>query len=86
MLYFSAAVWDLLVTETNRYADQYMQSKPGTYPWATNPIAEPEMKAFVAIIIAMGIIRLPQYHMYWSRSEILIVVFIQAFKVCIPIN
>ena len=72
MLYFTAGVWDLLVTETNRYADQTMQSNPGSYKWASSPIDVAEMKAFVAIVLAMGITKLPQYRMFWSTSEILI--------------
>lgn len=71
-LYFAAAVWDLLATETNRYANQFMAAKPGTYHWANNPTNINEMKAFVAILLAMGIKRLPQYHMYWATSAMLI--------------
>ncbi len=60
-----------MVTETNRYTNQFMQANPGAHSWATNPIDVVEMKAFVALLLAMGISRLPQYHMYWSTSQVL---------------
>ena len=64
-LFFSSAVWDLLVHETNRYAEQ-TGSETSWIPTHAN-----EMMAFLALILAMGINKLPQYSMYWSTCEVI---------------
>ena len=64
-LFFCSAVWDLLVDETNRYAEQTVSETSGT------PTHSNEMMAFVALLLAMGINKSPQYSMYWSTSAVL---------------
>ncbi len=72
MLFFTTAVWDLIVMETNRYACQSLHDSPEkAAKWARNPVDEAEIKAFVALLLAMGISRFPQYHMYWSTMDML---------------
>ena len=69
-LYYCQLVWDMLVDETNRYAQQTIDSNPDQkVSW--HPTNVPEMMAFVALLIAMGINKSSQYRMYWSTSEIL---------------
>ena len=63
-LFFCSTVWDLLVDETNRYAEQTVSE---TY-WT--PTHSNEMMAFVALLLAMGINKSPQYSMYWSTSPV----------------
>lgn len=67
-LYFFTLIWNfawpLLVAETNRYAGQ-----SGAADWV--PTSVPEMKAFVGMLIAMGIVRLPCVYDYWSNTEML---------------
>ena len=41
----------------------------------SSPGNVPEMMAFVALLIAMGINKSSQYRMYWSKSEILHITF-----------
>ena len=68
-LYYCQLVWDMLVDETNRYAQQTIDSNPDQQvSW--HPTNVPEMMAFVALLIAMGINKSSQYRMYWSTSEI----------------
>ena len=54
----------LIVDETNRYADQSLQSTDKV--WSTN--AE-EIRAYMGFMILMGINHLPEIQDYWSVSE-----------------
>ena len=65
--YLTDEVWDLLVTETNRYASDNRLTSPSARPWCDVTVAE--MKAFIGILIAMGIVCLPRLEMYWSTSH-----------------
>ena len=57
---FCQAVWELMVEETNRYAAQ---------TWT--PTNVPKMMAFVALLLTMGINKIPRYSMHWSTSDVL---------------
>ena len=73
-LYYCQLVWDMLVDETNRYAQQTIDSNPDQQvSW--HPTNVPEMMAFVALLIAMGINKSSQYRMYWSTFDILHIPF-----------
>ena len=60
--YFTDEVWNLLVTETNHYAQANLSSMPNAHAWTD--ITTEETKAFIRITILMGIIQLPQLDMY----------------------
>ena len=66
--FFTDFIWDLLVTETNRYAAQVLGSRmhPHQRPW--KDVDRAEMKAFIGIILAFGIIRLPRIELYWQKK------------------
>ena len=66
--FFTDEVWCLLVDETNRYASQNIF--PGSRAWHDTTVVE--MKAFVGILILMGIQKLPRLEMYWSHKYSLI--------------
>ena len=69
-LFWSQAVWDMMVCETNRYAQQSIDTNPQLQSsWTPTTVAE--MMAFVALLLAMGINSMPQYSMYWCTSELL---------------
>ena len=61
--YFTDEVWNLLVTETNHYAQANLSSIPNAHAWTD--ITTEEMKAFIRITILMGIIQLPQIDIHW---------------------
>lgn len=65
--YFTDDVWDLVVVETNRYASSIVGTTPGARPWT--PVTVPEMKAFIGILILMGILKLPRLELYWSTKN-----------------
>ncbi|XP_041480389.1 piggyBac transposable element-derived protein 4-like [Lytechinus variegatus] len=70
-LFFTAEVWDLIVEETNRYASQTMagwtDAKRDAYRWTD--VDRPTMQAFIALIMAMGVVGIPRYKLYWSTME-----------------
>ena len=68
--YFTDEVWNLLVTETNRYAQANLSSMPNACIWTD--VTTEEMKAFIGITILMGIIQLPRLDMYWQTTNPLI--------------
>lgn len=59
-----------MVLETNRYAEQILGAGAEN-KCAWRPTDVPEMMAFVALLLCMGINKRPRYSMHWSRSEIL---------------
>ena len=72
-LFLPHAVFELLVRETNRYAEQYIASNPDLPPHARakswKPITVPDMKKFIAIYLLSGIVRKSQLQQYWSTDS-----------------
>lgn len=68
--FFTDEVWQLIVDETNRYASANTASTPHARPWSDVTI--PEMKAFIGMLILMGIVELPRLEMYWQTKHPLI--------------
>ena len=68
LLFFDDRTWDIMVRETNCYAAQVRSSSsfPHQRPW--RDVDHQEMKAFIGLIIAFGIIKLPRIEMYWQRK------------------
>ena len=66
-LFFCSAVWDLLVDETNRYAEQTISDHERQSTWTPTDVHE--MRAFVALLIAMGINKSPQYTVCTGRHR-----------------
>ena len=73
----SDRVIDIMLKETNRYAEQYLERKGGinnlppkarARKWT--PVTLVEMRAFIGLILYMGLVRLPTYEMYWSNEEL----------------
>ncbi len=67
-----------LVTETNRYADQYFREKgghqnlpPHSRARSWKDVDANDMKAFIGLTLLMGMIQLPSYDLYWSTSWLL---------------
>ena len=68
--FFTDEVWQLIVDETNRYASANSASTPHARPWSDVTI--PEMKAFIGMLILMGIVELQCLEMYWQTKHPLI--------------
>ncbi|KAK2183987.1 hypothetical protein NP493_288g03005 [Ridgeia piscesae] len=68
--FWTGEMWQQLVDETNRYADQERRRNPpppSAPIWM--PVATDEMRAFVGLCFAMGILRLPSRNDYWRVSN-----------------
>ena len=72
-LYLSDEIVDLIVCETNRYAEQHIQRNviPPHSPVRTwTPTSRDEMLSFLGLSILMGLVYKPRLYMYWSGDEI----------------
>ena len=71
-LFYDTEVLDLIVTETNRYAEQYLQSNPllaaSNYYQNWTPCTRAKLKCYLALIMHMGIVQLPRLSDHWSKS------------------
>ena len=75
-LYFTDILIDLIVTETNRYAGQFIEKERNNlkrysivHQWV--PTNHSEISALLGILTLMGIIYKPRVAMYWSSDELL---------------
>ena len=78
-----------LVTKTNRYARQYIQTV-GIENLRQHSLANswtdtnvPEMKAFLSILLLMGFVKFPSYQDYWSTEN---VIQMSGFRSIMPRN
>lgn len=74
LLLFPTELLIKIVEETNRYAQQCIETKPDPR-WYETTLEE--IKAFLALNILFGIKRLPELKMYWSSEPLLGVVEVQ---------
>ena len=58
-------LWDIIVEESNRYAQQKLGDRFANF----HRITRVELKAFIGINIIMGIMRLPNYALFWSTDD-----------------
>ena len=56
----------MIVEETNSYAATNVVTSPHSRPWYNVTIEE--MKAFVGMLIVMGVLKLPRLDLYWSNK------------------
>ncbi len=57
----------MIVTETNRYAETIVGNTAHARPWYD--VTVEEMKAFLGVVIMMGILKLPRLELYWSTKH-----------------
>ena len=53
--FYTDEVWDLLVTETNLYAEQSRRTLNSPTPRSWHDTTKDEMRAFVGVLMAMGL-------------------------------
>ena len=75
-LYINEDIIDHIVTQTNLYAQQYIEReqnnlRPHSVVKQWKPTDRQEMIAFLAMLIMMGIIHKPRINMYWSKDSLL---------------
>ena len=74
-LFFDDAVCNLLVDETNRYASQHFERvgdtlKPHSRLRKWVDCCLTDIRTFLAILLLMGHMRLPNYEAYWTTNSI----------------
>lgn len=72
-LFVTDEIVDMIVTETNRYADilletQKLQKNSRLKQW--QPTTNAEMLSFFEVLIAMGLVQLPKINLYWSKDPL----------------
>jgi hypothetical protein len=62
---------DKLVTETNRYAEQSIQQPISAHSRMNNwvPTDRSEMRAFIGVMMAMGLLKKPTIESYWNKGD-----------------
>ena len=74
-LYLTEELFTLIVIETNRYAEEYIESidehrRSNLYVGKWEPVTVAEIKRIIGIFILMGVVYKPSISMYWSSDEI----------------
>ncbi|CAL1272460.1 unnamed protein product [Larinioides sclopetarius] len=71
--YLDENLINLIVKETNLYADQFLQSHPNLKPRSRMrkwyPTTNNEIRCFIAMLVLQGIIKKPALQMYFSKRE-----------------
>jgi len=73
-LFVTDSLIDLFADETNRYAMQYINTatkKPRSRVHRWNATDASEMRKFISLLLAMGIVKKPHIEDYWSTDPIL---------------
>ena len=67
---FTPELLEHVVAETNRFASLCSMESQGmqTTAWTTST---DKVKAFIAFVIMMGVVKLPDLYDYWSSSKVL---------------
>lgn len=72
LLFCTTTFLNLIVTETNRYAQQFLQTNPNLPPSARakkwKAVTYNEIKGFISVLLNMNIIRRPTIASYWFTS------------------
>ena len=69
-LFLSDEFWDVITIETNRYAQQFLAShdlQPNSRFHEWYDVTIPEMKAFMALHLSMGLVEKHDLADYWSE-------------------
>ena len=66
-LYFTDALWNHIVDQTNLYAEQKRGPEERSVWYA---LTVNEFKAWIALTLNMGIVKKPSLRLYWSTDEI----------------
>ncbi len=68
-LFFDTDFLEYVVRETNRFAEQSQVEAGKRNPLWSNPLIVTEFKAWLGLLIGMGIKQLPQVTHYWSKES-----------------
>ena len=67
-------VLDLIVLETNRYADQFFENNPDLPPFSRarkwQPLTRDGLIRFIGLTLLMSLNDRPRLELYWSRNPL----------------
>ena len=73
-LYLTNKMLELIVIETNRFANQFFLENPdeaaNSYLKNWTHLTVNELQVFIGLVILMGIVLKPNRNSYWSRDEL----------------
>ena len=67
--FLTEEILQIIVDETNRYAEQYMQNRRSIRVDKWTPTDKNEMKRFFGLLIWMSLVKLPKYDAYWCTNN-----------------
>ena len=77
---------NILVTETNRYAEQFIAAEIPDDGWSPKarvrswrPVTDIQMQQFLGLNILTGLIKKPEINLYWSTDDVMATPY---FSVC----
>ena len=65
---FDEEIWRFMVEQTNKYAMYIRTRDPAKHRSKWSPTDTDELKAYIGMVIAMGIIKLPRMDLYWQTK------------------
>lgn len=71
-LFFTDNIVEMIVDETNKYAEQFKNNLPSTsrmHQQAWRSVTRDEMTTFIGILPIIGVVQLPEIRLYWSNSN-----------------
>lgn len=70
-MFFTDYIIDIIVKETNQYAQQNITSSIDgrRHQQAWQSVTRNEVNKFFALLLIMGLVRLPEIRLYWSRNK-----------------
>lgn len=74
-LFLDANVISHILTETNRYADQFFKNQSKKKVWI--PVTTDEFWIFLGILIYQGVIIKPKQRWYWSKNKVIETPFVK---------
>ena len=66
MLFVSTSVLDVIITESNRYAQQCLGESYSQW----TPMTLEELEAYMEFVVLMGLVKLPSVYDYWRKDEV----------------
>ena len=73
-LYLTDEMLELIVIETNRFANQFILENPdkaaNSYLKNCTDLTVNELQMFIGLVTLMGIVHKPNINSYWSRDEL----------------
>lgn len=80
---FSNDIVDIIVVETNRFADSYIREKPqSSTSKAWKAVTSDELMVFFALVILQSIVKKPDMKLYWSNNPMLATPFFPQTMTC----